>query len=251
MKEKNIFTKIVRETKRLFLPKTSKSKWAFHSDGLATKHNCDFLVDPRFIQAHEAGKSTTPEFKDADFRWRQRVVLWAAEQASRLEGDFVECGVFRGYLARMILEYLPFTSLDKVFWLLDTYEGMVPNLMSAGEKNNLDDFAIYTPSYDAVCQTFQPFGSQVRIIKGVVPDTLTEVTSEKIAYLSIDMNSAAPEIAAAEYFWNKLVPGAVVVLDDYGFELHKEQKEAFNRFAGQKNTTILPLPTGQEIIIKQ
>ncbi len=251
MKEKNIFKKIVREIKRPF----RFQKWAFYSrhDGLATNNNCDFLMDPRFIRAHEAGKATTPAYRNYDFRWRQRVVLWAAEHASRLEGDFVECGVFRGYLTRMILEYIPFTTLGKVFWLLDTYEGLVPKLLSPGEKFNNDNYFArqYTSSYDAVCQTFLPYKNHVRIIKGVIPDTLSEVTSKKIAYLSIDMNCAAPEIAATEYFWTKLVPGGVVVLDDYGFERHKEQKEAFNRFAERNNTTILPLPTGQGIIIKQ
>jgi hypothetical protein len=39
----------------------------------------------------------------------------------------------------------------------------------------------------------------------------------QVAYLSIDMNNATPEIAAANYFWDKLQPGAPILLDDYGF----------------------------------
>ena len=263
MKEKNIVKKIVREIKRPFgqmsshfgFTSSNKVCYAFSADGMRTSYNCDFLTDPRFIQAHEAGKATTPELANYDFRWRQRIVLWAAEHASKLEGDFVECGVFKGYLARMIFEYIPFTTLDKVFWLLDTYEGMVPNLMSSQEKKYLELhsewYAGYkTTSYETVCNTFCSFGRHVRVIKGIVPDTLSEVTAEKIAYLSIDMNCAVPEIATAEYFWPKLVPGAVIVLDDYGFAGYEEQKDAFNQFAERKNTTILPLPTGQGIIIK-
>ena len=59
-----------------------------------------------------------------------------------------------------------------------------------------------------------------------------------------------PEIAAAHFFWDKIVPGGVVILDDYGFKGHEEQKAAFNEFAKQKNVPILQLPTGQGIIFK-
>jgi len=64
------------------------------------------------------------------------------------------------------------------------------------------------------------------------------------------MNNAVPEIAAAEYFWEKLVSGAVVVLDDYGFTKHIEQKQAFDYFAQRKGITIMALPTGQGMYIK-
>ena len=49
-------------------------------------------------------------------------------------------------------------------------------------------------------------------MKGRVPESLEAVEIESVAYLSIDMNIVEPEIAALEYFWDKLVPGALVVL---------------------------------------
>lgn len=72
----------------------------------------------------------------------------------------------------------------------------------------------------------------------------------RVCYLSLDMNCAAPEIAAAEYFWDKLVPGAVIVLDDYGWQKHDEQQPAFDRFAREKGVMVLLLPTGQGLIFK-
>jgi hypothetical protein len=65
------------------------------------------------------------------------------------------------------------------------------------------------------------------------------------------MNCVQPEIAAANYFWDKLVVGGVMILDDYGFYLHIEQKKAFDLFAIEKRQDILSLPTGQGIIIKK
>jgi hypothetical protein len=64
------------------------------------------------------------------------------------------------------------------------------------------------------------------------------------------MNCVEPEIQAANYFWDKLVSGAVMILDDYGFGPHIEQKKAFDIFAKEKKVEILSLPTGQAIIFK-
>ncbi len=53
-------------------------------------------------------------------------------------------------------------------------------------------------------------------MRGKVPESLATVEIERVAYLSLDMNIAYPEIEALKHFWPKLVPGAIVVLDDYG-----------------------------------
>ncbi len=79
---------------------------------------------------------------------------------------------------------------------------------------------------------------------------MAEVSSEKVCYLSLDMNIPQPEIAAAEYFWDKLVPGAVILLDDYNWPKCKDQKAAFDDFAKRYGTTVLSMPTGQGLMIK-
>jgi hypothetical protein len=42
------------------------------------------------------------------------------------------------------------------------------------------------------------------------------------------MNNTTPEIAAAERFWDRLVPGGIIVLDDYGWRKQINQKIAFD-----------------------
>lgn len=97
--------------------------------------------------------------------------------------------------------------------------------------------------------TFSRFNNVI-IVKGAVPDTLLEVKAEKVCYLSIDMNCASPEIAAAEFFWDKMVSGATMLLDDYNWTTQVVQRRAFDEFAKSKNVAILTLPTGQGLILK-
>lgn len=64
------------------------------------------------------------------------------------------------------------------------------------------------------------------------------------------MNCLLPEVAALNFFWDKLVSGGIIVLDDYGFVNRIEQKKGHDQFAQEKKVSILNLPTGQGIIIK-
>ena len=71
-----------------------------------------------------------------------------------------------------------------------------------------------------------------------------------VAYLSIDMNIVMPELAAIEFFWERLAPGAVVLLDNYGWATHAGQKQAFDAFARSHGAMILTVLTGQGIMIQ-
>ncbi len=227
---------------------------AYNADGLATQHNADFRHEPRFARAYAAGLETIRSRRPTlDVAWRVKTCCWAAEHAAHLEGDFVECGVFTGIYSRAIVEYLDFGRRgDRRFWLLDTFEGIPAEVLTEPERRRGIERmnAKYGPDCSAeVRATFAAFPN-VRIIKGIVPYTLEQVEAEKVAYLSIDMNAAAPEIAAMEHFWDRLVPGAMVVLDDYGFRAHIVQKIALDEFARSHGVAILPLPTGQGLIVK-
>jgi hypothetical protein len=223
----------------------------YDTDGLTTCNNADFMVEPRFDKAYQAAKIADGR-EDFTLQWRIYVVCWFANYVKKLAGDFVECGVNRGALSRAIIEYLDFDSLGKTFFLFDTFDGLPEELVTEEERQcgiNAYMNGYYKDVYQHVSLTFAPFN--VNIIKGKVPDSLTAFNGKSVCYLSIDMNVVAPEIAAAEFFWDKIVEGGVVVLDDYGFPMHIHQKKAFDAFAKKYNQQILCLPTGQGIIIKQ
>src|SRR6185295_13709331 len=71
---------------------------------------------------------------DSRFHWRVHVVLWVAQAAARLPGDFVECGVNKGFYSSAIMEYLNWNSLDKSFYLLDTFKGIDERFVNEEEK---------------------------------------------------------------------------------------------------------------------
>jgi O-methyltransferase len=223
----------------------------FFEDGLLTHQGAAFLEDEKFSRAYKLGAETN-SWKGASIRWRAYVACWAAQHAALLPGDFVECGVNRGGLARAIVEYVRFETLPKRFFLVDTFKGLVSDYLTSEEKTKglADHYNYYEDdSLGAVRQTFAPF-SNVVILQGAVPDILPDIPAEQVAYLSLDMNCVWPEQKAVEYFWDRMVPGGIILHDDYGFNLHEEQRRMMDQFAASRGTAVLALPTGQGLILK-
>jgi len=216
----------------------------YMADGLITRHDAAALHEPKFVAAYAKGRATGSWLR-MDPRWRVYTACWAASHGARLPGDFVECGVNRGGTALTIMEYLDFNSFDKRFFLLDTYQGIPERFRRTAANRDL-----YADCYADVVRTFAPYRG-ARIVAGVVPDTLAAVDAARISFLSIDLNSAEPEIEAARRLWPRITPGAIVLLDDYaGGRPHRAQKAAFDALAVELGFSILSLPTGQGLIVK-
>jgi hypothetical protein len=233
---------------------------SFYADNLAIwAKGAPFLDDERFLRAYRRGMQSGHHMGrprgstlDIHLEWRAYVVAWAALHGARLPGDFVECGVNTGIYALTVCEYLDFNALDRDYWLFDTFRGVTDQQLSARERaagRSALSAAFYSECYDLAQRNFAPF-ARARLVRGSIPETLDTVDVKQVAFLSIDMNVALPERAALAHFWPRLSPGACVVLDDYGWHGHEEQRDALDGFAAEAGVRVLALPTGQGLIIK-
>ena len=225
-------------------------------DLIVAGRNVSFINDKKFSDAYAAGINSGHKLagtggKPLNLQWRVHMCCWAARHASRLEGDFVECGVNTGIFSLAVCNFLDFNQLDKTFFLFDTFSGIPEKQMSESEyePRRAENQLMYEECYDLAKSNFSGFPN-VRIVKGEVPESLDSVDIERVAYLSLDMNIARPEIAALNHYWDKLVTGAIVILDDYGWLHYREQYDAVNVFAAEHDVMVATLPTGQGLIIK-
>ena len=219
----------------------------YNEDGLYTNHNCDFLKDPLFKEAYSVGFATGSS-QGWHLRWRVYIACWLANRAKDMDGDFVECGTNRGMISRAVIHYTNFGALAKTFYLLDTFCGLSDSLQSETELKR-SHMVSYDECFKDVKKTFKEFNNVV-IVQGIIPGTLSSVQTNKICYLHIDLNCVAPEIAAGEFFWEKLVSGGAILLDDYAYPGYQEQKDAWDKFANKKGVQVLSLPTGQGLLLK-
>lgn len=223
----------------------------YEGDGMRlADRTTDFLRDPRFSAAYRAGIDSGHGFGDIRIEWRMLVLLWAASHALRLEGDFVECGVNTGIFSPAICNYIDFNRTGRRFFLFDTFAGIPEEQMSPTERvGRIDYNERYPDCYETAQRNFALFPN-ARLIRGRVPESLAGADIGNVCYLCLDMNIAHPERAALEHFWPKLSAGAPVVLDDYGFTRHAEQKRAIDDFARANEVPVAQLASGQGLMIK-
>jgi hypothetical protein len=228
----------------------------YAQDGFMTAHSAPFRGDERFRRAYargvQAGKGVDPGFE-----WRVHVALWAAETSLRAEGDFVECGVNAGFMSSAIMQRLDWNRTGRRFYLVDTFAGPVLAQYSKAEvEASRVAIAVaamkagaYVTEMDRVRANFAEWTNAV-VVRGAVPDVLPGMAAERVAFLHLDMNCAFPERSALEFFWDRLSPGAVVLLDDYSSFGHGCQQAAIDEVARRLGAPVLSLPTGQGVIVR-
>ena len=203
-----------------------------------------FRRDRKLMQAFNKNAGTDQE---KSLLLRINTLAWAARQSLAVEGDFVECGVWRGFCSAVLADYLDFATLPRRLYLYDTFEGIPKELDSEGHDSpRFREEGIY----ESVVERFSPYPN-VRVVKGRVPDTLHIEAPERIAMMHIDMNSSLAEIAALEVLYDRVSPGGVIVFDDYGWTGYREQQLAEERWAQDRGQSILELPTGQGLLVKR
>lgn len=200
-----------------------------------------FLGDERFVAALQG---CAREDRDLAIAWRTHLLCWAARSCLPLEGDFVECGTYRGYSAEVICRFVAPHRAGKRFVLYDLFDpgegdGVGHRLPSHGNA-----------LFAEVVARFQPYPG-VLVVRGKVPDALPGTAPGQIAFLHLDMNNAAAEDGALRFLYERIGDGGIVVLDDYGWAYYADQRLAADRFAAEHGQVIAELPTGQGLLVKR
>jgi hypothetical protein len=238
----------------------SQPEPVYNADALCVWHkNMAFLDEPRFREAYTRGMDSGHKIcraagsrDDIHIEWRVHVLCWAAHHAAQLAGDFVECGVNTGIFSLAVAHYVDLNRTGKSLYLFDTFAGIPTDQINDRERGlnrEGENRSYYEECFETTRKNFAPYPRAV-LVRGKVPDTLSLVKIDRVCYLSIDMNIVLPEIAAIRHFWDRLSPGAPVILDDYGWLGYAPQKEAMDEFAAGKGCKILTLPTGQGLLLK-
>ena len=216
------------------------NKGHYLGDNLFTwGRNNSALEDDQFRDAWQKNIKNTA---DETIVWRRYVLACAAFHSLHFEGDFVECGVYLGSGIKTVIDYLGGPKFSKTFWGYDTFDyNPVPGHKFSEQQNGL---------YDSVKERFSEY-KQVKLIQGLLPDSLKTESPEKICYLHIDLNNAEFEIAVLEALFDRVSAGGVIILDDYEWSAYRPQKIAESKWFDHRKYRVFPLPTGQGIVLKR
>jgi O-methyltransferase len=151
----------------------------------------------------------------------------------RIEGDFVECGVWRGGNSVLAAGVFKSMKSGRATWLFDTFAGMTAptendvnfrgevadSKFKASQREGYNDWCY--ASLDEVSANFEKaelLSSQVRFVKGDVAQTLANSGNlpKAIAVLRLDTDWYESTKVELEILYPRLATGGVLIVDDYG-----------------------------------
>ncbi|UTP39763.1 TylF/MycF family methyltransferase [Phenylobacterium sp. LH3H17] len=171
--------------------------------------------------------------------WRVSTLLWAARHVAHLEGDFVECACYRGSSARTVADLIDISKRRHYLYDLFDHDPAMPHHQMAEHSSTL---------YDEVRARFPE--PNVIITQGKVPESLVIAAPDRIAFMHLDLNNAEAEIGVLEVLWDRIVPGGILILDDFGWLPYYRQFNAETDWFTARGHVILEMPTGQGLVIK-
>lgn len=183
--------------------------------------------DKTFRSLYEEIKGRTVVSQDRCFMLYQ-----LARYAHNKEGEIAEVGVYRGGTGKLIAKACP----NKRVHLFDTFSGM-PQTNSNVDHHKEGDFS--DTSFDAV-KDFLKDLSNIEFHPGFFPDTADVVKDRSFSLVYVDVDIYQSVKDCLEFFYNRMVPGGVMVFDDYEWKACLGVKKAIDEFlAGKKEVPIV------------
>ena len=91
----------------------------------------------------------------------------------------------------------------------------------------------------------------IELHAGWIPDVFDGVDLGELCFAHVDVDLHDPTFASFEYFYPRLVPGGMIVCDDYGFLTCPGATKAVDEYMADRPEPVIHLPTGQALIIKR
>jgi hypothetical protein len=185
--------------------------------------------------------------------WRHYIVYWSALSAAKAtqgtHKNLVEAGTCDGLTAYFAMKAVGDLGFDYKCYMYDAWEAMKADDLLENEKSKSGMYGYL--ELETTEKNLKDFSGSTIFNKGYIPDIFSMSDNpDKIIWLHVDLNAAAPTRESLEFFYDKILSGGVILFDDYGSHDHLETKRVVDSFFQTKRVNLLQLPTGQAVVFK-
>jgi hypothetical protein len=178
-------------------------------------------------------------------------------QVVDLPGDIVELGVYRGTTLMTWANFLEIRNMgdrQKQIFGFDNFKGFTEiDEKDGATSSNVEkeqggfDSSVFEPILeDAISiydkDRFIPYKPRVKLVKGDILETVPQFVKDnpglRISLLHFDCDMYKPTKVGLEYLWDLVVPGGVVLFDEYGIRPWEGESNAVDEFLEGKGLRI-------------
>lgn len=201
--------------------------------------------DPEFLSTYKLIQPNT--LVDIYRCWE----LWTlVDQTAKRDGGILEVGVWRGGTGALMAKRALFTGSNDPVYLCDTFEGVVKagshdTDYKGGEHSDTSQHIV-----EDLLRTMEI--TNARILRGVFPDETADLIEPgarfRLVHIDVDVYQSAKDVTA--WIWDRIVPGGIVVHDDYGSKACEGITKYVNEQIAQRDRLVLHNLNGHAIVIK-
>lgn len=176
----------------------------------------------------------------ADRKYTLRQLLSLVDQ---VPGDTAECGVYLGTSSWFICDH--FRHSGRIHHGFDSFEGLSKPTAADGRFWHVGDLRGREEDARHRLRAFD-----VRLYRGWFPERFHEVADRTFAFVHIDVDLYEPTRDSLEFFYPRMAPGGLILLDDHGHTTCPGSTRATEEYMADKPESIVLLTTGQAFIVK-
>ena len=179
--------------------------------------------------------------------------LWQLiEQTDKLdqEADVLEVGVWRGGTSVIMAKQLHLLGSRSKIYSADTFEGVVKTSALDHSYVGGEHSDTSLDLLENLCQSMEI--DNIVALKGIFPEeTGHQIPTGKrfkLCHIDVDVYLSAKDVQ--EWVWDKLIPGGIIVFDDFGFGSTNGITNFVNEQRKLKDRAIIHNLNGHAVIIK-
>lgn len=200
-----------------------------------------FLEDEEFLRYYERFMDVGNWHSlDRKFTLNQLLKL-----TLRLDGDVAECGVYKGASAYLMCK--AHQNSNRTIHLFDSFDGLSTPEEGDGNYWTAGDLRSTQKQVEESLAEFNNY----RIYEGWIPERFPDISDKQFAFVHIDVDLFKPTLDAIDFFYSRMLPGGIILMDDYGFASCPGAKKAADDYFRGKPESVVMLSTGQAFILKE
>ncbi len=172
-------------------------------------------------------------------------ILTCVRAARTRPGAMAEAGVFKGGSARLICE----NKGSAMLHLFDIFEALQDGELADGaEASEVQrHFGPVHGNRSAVEHLLRPY-PKVQFHPGLFPNSTAGLDRLSFSFVHLDLDLARATNAALEYFHPRLIPGGILIGDDYD---DPQLRRCFEAYFKTRPDTLIELPWSQVMVVRQ
>ena len=206
-----------------------------------------FVVEDKWLALYRSTQTITRGTETDNLHRQCRfysTFQMAAYAAGLAQGDVIECGCWHGHTTVAIATVLEARGFSGRFHVFDSFEGGLSDFTARDESvfrlsksEKLGLVRQFASDYDFVRSVTQRFGF-VELHRGWIPQSFESFVRAPVRFLHVDVDMYEPTKAALDFFWDFIVPGGCIVIDDYNHTVFEGATRAVDEFLKDKRPSL-------------